>query len=287
MKISALTIVRGRQKHLENQWRGWLRSDIKPHRWIIVGMNQEVVVPGHDPSVEILTDQVIARGESLPLASARNVAANLCETDAMVFLDVDCIPSPSMLTHFAQAIHNENRLWMGSPRYLPRGATDGDWTFEGLDQSGIRHPIQPSLTRGELRSSDEYEKFWSLCFGVSKETYQRIGGFDESFAGYGAEDTDFAFATRQADVPFGFVGAVAYHQHHAVCKPPLNHFDAIVRNAVQFRRRWNAWPMQGWLDAFANLGMIRYVPDSDELQVLTHPTKQQVEQATVMTPAGF
>ncbi len=118
MKISALTIVRGRQHHLENQWRGWLQSDIKPYQWIIVGMNQEVIVSGDDSSIEIIADQVITPGESLPLAHARNCAAKLCETDAMVFLDVDCIPSPSMLTHFVNAMQHECRLWMGSPRYI-------------------------------------------------------------------------------------------------------------------------------------------------------------------------
>ncbi|MCM2373666.1 glycosyltransferase family 2 protein [Aporhodopirellula aestuarii] len=287
MNFDALTIVRGRQTHLENQWRGWLQSEKKPDRWIIVGMDQDVIPPGQDDSIEVITNRVDGDGKTLPLAHARNLAANLSQSEYMVFLDVDCIAAPGMLREFEVALETSDRLWMGSPRYLPAGATLQDWSMEELAQSAIPHPIQPRLSTGELRESDEYEKFWSLCFAVSNQTFAKIGGFEESFAGYGAEDTDFAFAARDAGVPFGFACAIAYHQHHAVCKPPLNHFDAIVRNAIQFRRRWNVWPMESWLNAFVDRGLIRFDPEMDSIDILASPTKEDVEQATVLTPAGF
>ncbi len=287
MKLAALTIVRGRQRHLQNQARGWSMSNRKPDCWVIVGMDEDVHPPEPVDSIEIITDRVDGTGDSLPLAEARNHAAQLSPCDAMVFLDVDCIPSPTMLTEFESAVGQPDHLWMGSPRYLPQNKTAGDWTMDDLAQSAIPHPIQPVIDIGQRQTSTEYEKFWSLCFAVTKQTFCKIGGFNEGFAGYGAEDTDFAFAARDAGVPFGFAGAIAYHQHHAVCKPPLNHFDAIVRNAEQFRRRWKTWPMESWLNAFAEGGFIKFARESESIEVLARPTRQQIEAATVCTPAGF
>lgn len=287
MSISALTIVRGRQDHLRSQWKGWQQSDQKPERWIIVGMDQDVELPGEDSSIEIITDRIDGDGGSLPLARARNHAASLCESDAMVFLDVDCIPAPSMLSILETAILDEDRLWMGSPRYLSKNAAKGAWLMRDLESLAISHPLQPALAPAQRVASTEYEKFWSLCFGLRRKTFTKIGGFNESFAGYGGEDTDFAFAARLARVPFGFVGAMAYHQYHSVCKPPLNHFDAIVRNAIQFHSRWQTWPMESWLNAFAELNLIQFDSAADVLKVIAQPTDRQIKEATVMTPAGF
>ncbi|MFG0255570.1 MAG: glycosyltransferase family 2 protein [Rhodopirellula sp. JB053] len=227
MIIDALTIVRGRELHLKNQAKGWIQSVRKPNRWIIVGMDEDVTVPDTGGKIDVITERVDTTNESLPLAEARNRAAQLSNAEAMVFLDVDCIPSPNMLTAFEDAIGESDRLWMGSPRYLPAGATTSDWSMQELREKSIAHPLQPTLDDGERQPSTEYEKFWSLCFAITRNSFQTIGGFSEDFAGYGGEDTDFAFAARQTNVPFGCVGAMAYHQHHAVCKPPLNHFDAI------------------------------------------------------------
>jgi len=287
MKIDALTIVRGRQTHLLNQARGWSESEPKPDRWIIVGMDQDVSPPGNDAGIPVVTDRVDGDGNTLPLSRARNRAASLSKADVLLFMDVDCIASPRMLSAFSDALRKEDRLWMGSPRYLPPGGSDGAWTMHELQRLAIAHPIQPKLFDGQRMPSTQYEKFWSLCFALRADTFDRIGGFHESFSGYGAEDTDFAFAARHIGVPFGFVSAIAYHQHHAVCKPPLNHFDAIVCNAIQFHRRWNVWPMVSWLNAFAERGLIRFDPAIDRLEVLVHPSEQEIEAVTVLTPAGF
>lgn len=287
MNITALTIVRGRESHLRNQWLGWRLSDRKPRRWIIVGMDQDVVIPGQSEGIEVIASRVDGEAGSLPLARARNHAMSLCKTEGAIFLDVDCIPSSRMLALFTQAIQDEDRLWMGSPRYLPAGSTAGRWQMEDLEQQAVVHPLQPDLNEGQRLASTEYEKFWSLCFAIRKDTFDRIGGFCESFAGYGGEDTDFAYAARKTGVPFGFIGAFAYHQHHTVCKPPLNYFEAIIRNAIQFHRRWNVWPMESWLKEFASRGFIEFDASSSKLEIRHHPTQQQIEQTKVETPAGF
>jgi len=64
-------------------------------------------------------------------------------------------------------------------------------------------------------------------------------GFDEAFAGYGAEDTDFGFRAREADLPLVYMGGPgASHQFHDTFDPPLHHFQDIIRNARMFREKW-------------------------------------------------
>ena len=58
-------------------------------------------------------------------------------------------------------------------------------------------------------------------------------------------------------------GAAAYHQWHLTQSPPVRHLDDIVRNAAIFADRWGWWPMQGWLGAFAQQGLVRWDEEQD------------------------
>lgn len=290
MKISLLTIAGGRETHLNNQVCGIVQSDKKPTEYIVVGMGEEPQLAGQfveaaQPQTRVRTELMEVHGNALPLAEARNRAAELADSDALVFLDVDCIPSPTMLTSFARALElNKDALCMGSARYLPQGAASAGWTFGSLGDAANVHPLQPKLADEEIRRSEDYHLFWSLCFALSKETFTRIGGFDASFAGYGAEDTDFAFAARHSGVPLCFVGATSYHQYHTAYKPPLNHFGAIIANAHRFREKWGCWPMESWLAAFADLGLVTFTTET--LEILRHPTVNEIESARTGTFAG-
>jgi N-acetylglucosaminyl-diphospho-decaprenol L-rhamnosyltransferase len=68
-------------------------------------------------------------------------------------------------------------------------------------------------------------------------------------------------------------GATAFHQYHPVEDPPLGHLDDILRNAAVFRQRWGWWPMQGWLAAFEQRGLINYDRDVDRWR-RTHPVAE-------------
>jgi GT2 family glycosyltransferase len=104
-----------------------------------------------------------------------------------------------------------------------------------------------------------YRLFWSLSFAVSAAGWDAVGGFCESYQGYGGEDTDFAQAAATSGLAMAWVGgAVAYHQYHRVSDPPIEHLDEILANAATFHRRWGWWPMQGWLASFADAGFARY-----------------------------
>jgi GT2 family glycosyltransferase len=110
----------------------------------------------------------------------------------------------------------------------------------------------------------EHRLFWSLSFALTARTWHETGGFCEDYTGYGGEDTDFALTAAARGVGLWWVGgAPAYHQHHPVSRPPVEHLDDILRNGALFRKRWGTWPMEGWLRGFAERGLVVHDRDTD------------------------
>lgn len=275
--VSLLTIVKGRRRHLNNLLAGVSRLLHKPCEVVIVFMNEEVPEDLPDPGCAVRTESLWDTDHALPLAKARNLAATLARSEFLVFLDVDCIPAPGMIPALVQPLLRRQCLVMGSPRYLPEGASEGEWTFSSLSVAGKRHPRRPAIPAGGIVRAKEYALFWSLVFAVRKSTFAVVGGFDSGFVGYGGEDTDFAFSFRALGIPFFMADARCYHQYHPTCSPPYNHFDDIVVNARAFYAKWDVWPMEGWLNAFAKDGFLRR--GTDELVVVDRPSSEVVTAA--------
>ena len=112
--------------------------------------------------------------------------------------------------------------------------------------------------------ADDYDLFWSLSFAISASAWVQVGGFCEDYTGYGGEDTDFGQCAKAAGLAMHWVGgATAYHQHHPVSDPPIEHLDDILRNARTFATRWGRWPMRGWLEAFERQGLVIFDREED------------------------
>jgi GT2 family glycosyltransferase len=197
------------------------------------------------------------------VASARNLGAeNAIDGGAelLVFLDVDCIPGPHLLDRYLRTAQNPvhgGALLNGPVTYL-RPPGSGGYDVERLSASTNPHPARPMPPDGDVAASSDYHLFWSLSFAVTTSVWKRIGGFCTRYEGYGGEDTDFGQKALAAAVPMRWVGgAHAFHQHHPVSDPPVEHLIDIVLNARTFHERWGWWPMQGWLDAFEAQGLIR------------------------------
>jgi N-acetylglucosaminyl-diphospho-decaprenol L-rhamnosyltransferase len=129
------------------------------------------------------------------------------------------------------------------------------------------HAARPAPAPGGVLAAtpDQYPLFWSLSFAMTAAAWRdrTTPRFDEGYEGYGGEDTDFAFALRDAGTPMAWVGgADAYHQYHPTSKPPWQHLDDILRNGRRFAQRWGQWPMTGWLEAFEQAGAITRTGDS-------------------------
>ena len=290
--FSVLIISSGRDGHLANAVLGIERSTLRPAEIVLCYMNQPDAVPPAS-RLPVRTVHVTTRpGGPLPLGAARNAAAAAAACPVLVFLDVDCIPTADMFEQLLADLDRTGGLVMAAPRYLGADADVAGWAAgsagpDVLVRESVPHHARAALApaAGEpARPSAEYALFWSLGFAVERETFRRIGGFDETFAGYGGEDTDFAFTARLKDVPLAFSSSTMFHQHHGVHRPPLQHLDSIVVNARVFRRKWDSWPMTGWLEAFERGGYLAWDRDAGRLQVLRSPGPRELAATRVDAP---
>ncbi|QJU60207.1 glycosyltransferase [Sphingomonas sp. AP4-R1] len=277
MGVSVLTIVRNRSDHLQQLVEGLRRSKRQPDELVIVDMSDTPVAVA-SAGFPIRIDRFETDG--LPLAAARNRAAVLARFENLIFLDVDCIPLEHCVGTLIDALAHHDALLCADIRYLGPDDARGIWTEKDLMAAGRHHPVRTFPNDG-VREELNPGLFWSLAFALKRARFVSLGGFDEAFTGYGAEDTDFGFRASEAGMRLLFVGqAIACHQHHDSYEPPLQHLEDIVRNARTFHARWGRWPMEGWLRAFADLGLVRW--HKDGLELLRFPSDAEKAAAKVL-----
>ena len=254
MRLAVVTVVAGRRDHLRRQDAALEASDRSADLRVVVVLD--------DAPLETVPGALVVRLDpgagGLPLAAARNRGAETAlraGADLVVFLDVDCLPVPGALGAYETAMrHSGVALVCGAVGYLPEGVDHGH--PELFDGVAHWHGFRPRPAAGDLVPTDA-GAFWSLSFAVTRAIWCRLGGFDEGYRGYGAEDTDLGMRAESLGVPILVAGgAEAHHQYHPTSSPPVQHVDAILRNGARFAATWGRWPMQGWLDAFADQGLV-------------------------------
>ncbi|MCF3178606.1 glycosyltransferase family 2 protein [Streptomyces polychromogenes] len=260
--VAVITLVAGRHRHLALQQTALSRSDRRPDVYVVVTMDDAIAAAlaarGRPPATVV--PMAVPRSGRFPLAAARNAGARRAlalGADVLVFLDVDCVPGPQSVGRYTEAAV-DGVLLCGTVTYLPPPPVGG-YRLAGLPELADPHPGRPVPRPGQLLTGGDPDLFWSLSFTLTASTWRRIGGFCEEYTGYGGEDTDFACLAHRAGVDLCWLGgAPAYHQHHPVEDPPVRHLHDILRNGALFHRRWGRWPMEGWLHAFADLGLVRF-----------------------------
>lgn len=262
-----ITVVHGRHAHFTTQQAGVAQCLPAPHDRIVVAMADPEISSLAGPHAHVVA--CAADPAALPLARARNIGAQAAVdrgAELLIFLDVDCIPGRDLIGRYLEALRRTDRpaLLCGPVTYLPPAPRG--YPLDRLDELTDPHPARPTPPPGVLQPEPNHDLFWSLSFACTAATWARLGGFCEDYVGYGGEDTDFGASAAAQGVPVIWVGgAHAYHQHHPVSDPPVEHVAAIVANARVFRRRWGRWPMTGWLDTFERDGVIARRGDAIEV----------------------
>lgn len=311
-RTAVLTLVHGRYAHLRGLLAGLAAGTHRPERVVVVALGDPLVAAvctrlesRHGIPIELI-EAPLPDGADLPLAGARNAAAARatalgCTT--LIFLDVDCIPGPTLVATYARAVEERTRtapdsscdtpadaaasspegdppsdaaaesgvpgptVWAGGVAYLPPAPMDG-YDLAALPTSTRPHPARPAPPAGTRERARDLRLFWSLSFAMSATDFAAVGGFDEAYVGYGGEDTDFAMRLGATGGSLWWLGgADAFHQHHPTQTPPLQHLHDIVRNPNLFAHRWGWHPMESWLAAFADAGLARLDPVSGQWRV--------------------
>ncbi|MCW2816469.1 MAG: hypothetical protein JWN84_3924 [Nocardioides sp.] len=258
--VSVVTIARGRHHHLAGQHRSLALGSRRPDSYHVVAMGDPVITSSDHGGLHREVVPIAVGPEGLPLAAARNLGVQHAVAggaDVVVLLDVDCLAGFYLVDAYARAAsEHPDRLWSGPVTYLPQDvAVHHPAELVPLDDP---HPARPAPGPGESERCTRPELFWSLSFATTPAAWERVGGFHEGYVGYGGEDTDLALQAEAAGVECWWLGSArAYHQHHSVSSPPVEHLDDILRNGRLFRRRWGTWPMAGWLAAFERRGLVR------------------------------
>ncbi|MEP1214869.1 MAG: glycosyltransferase [Marinobacter sp.] len=276
---SVLTLVRGRQAHLDALVEGLTHQTRRDFELVVASMQPEP--PRVSERVPFSVSVVEVPGARLPLAAARNAAAANARTERLIFLDVDCIPSPTLVENFVEQLDASGRCLLGEVRYLPGTLPQGyiaSATFSELAMHARQHPARPNVPGEGWIDEPEPRALWGLSFALTRRQYQTAGGMDETYLGYGGEETDFAEQLAAAGIRLGWCGnALALHQHHTVHTPPLDKFDDILGNAIRFYRKWGSWCMEYWLEYFVAHGLIKWSPTTTDIQILRRPTNDEIQ----------
>ena len=253
--VSVLTLARGRADHLYNVVLGLTRQT-RPPQELIIGVMQDE--PYTDlPETTFPVRQVMIDGTALPLARARNRMAAEATGEMLIFLDVDCIPAPRLVADYAAQMAEAEGLFMGEVMYLPAGTASDGWDYERFHQVAVRQSDRQGPPEEARRLCNDYRCFWSLNFAMSRASWDRIGGFDPRFEGYGGEDTDFGRTLSEIGMPIWWIrGAKVFHQFHDHCMPPIHHVASVIRNSELFASKWGHRTMEHWLHAFRMMGLI-------------------------------
>jgi GT2 family glycosyltransferase len=129
------------------------------------------------------------RGPRRGPAANRNFGASQATCDWIAFIDDDCIPGDGWVENLGSAMANAS---------LAEGKT--------ICPDKNNHPLEEiveNLSGGLL---------WSCNFGIRRDLFSRLGGFDEDFLEAGGEDLEFAWRLRRNGVSALFAPeAVVYH----------------------------------------------------------------------------
>ena len=165
-------------------------------------------------------------------ARSRNLGVCKSEVEYLVWIDGDCLLPPHFL---------KNHLKLSRPGYLVAG---GRHLLASTETKGLLCGASP------IASAFSHRKFWSFSLGILRDLHPGawekvrtcnmglhrvdldiIGGFDESYLGWGREDSDFVvrLIKQGVKVRSGRIAACVAHLDH-----PVRARDQLAQNDTLF-----------------------------------------------------
>lgn len=162
-------------------------------------------------------------------ARARNRGASEAAAPILAFTDDDCRPREDWAMTLASAVQNDPDLLAGG--YTINGLPDDLCAETSQDLCTFLYGYAEKKGRG-------FEFFTSNNMACSKEGFDAIGGFDESFPLAGGEDRDFGLRWGSSGRRLGYIeGAVIDHDHSMTLAGFFRQHRNYGRGARHLHRR--------------------------------------------------
>ena len=193
------------------------------------GSDLPITVP---PGTPFEARVVVQERAGFGLARARNTGAAAATGSILVFLDCDMVPEPHHVEAHARWHHlNDRILTLGFRNHVDfSGITPDDVRATGSidDLVGDRNVSSPQwiefhMSRTRDLTSADTDLFRIVTrgnLGISRDFYDHLGGSDESFTQWGAEDTELGYrAFNAGGILVPERQALAWHQGEGAAGP--------------------------------------------------------------------
>lgn len=183
------------------------------------------------------------KDEGFRLAQIRNRALLSAAGDWIVFLDGDCICPPHFVAQHQRLACAES-IVAGNRRLL--SPTESEFWLSGLttyDQfvalsRADKLSVWPGLFYRDWMPR-RWQKVRGCNIGIGRTQAMEIAGFDESYQGWGKEDSDFAIRAINSGlkVRLGQNAVTVLHIHHAEAdRSGLDNNQARLASVIQSNR---------------------------------------------------
>ncbi len=175
-------------------------------------------------------------------AMARNAGIEAARGEILLFNDADIIASPDLLGVHLERHRSRQRVavvgWEVQCRTLEEYARK-------RDDPHVRGSLHPPS-----RKTLDWLYFLTGNASARRDVLLTVGGFDESFTGYGHEDLELGYRLRKAGITIVYEPrAVSYHCQDIGDEDQFGKMELAGRSTVRFYRKHRAF------EVMAKLGM--------------------------------
>lgn len=290
LPVSVVTIVKNRTEKLCHLIQQLEQCAPLPAELVIVWMS-----PPSDLSL-VKSDKFdivhkFVNIDDLPIARARNKGLTEAKYDALVYMNVDAICAPNFIAagfnalRNAEVVHTQVKTIASEYWDLPHDAVS---TLQPQQTAANTSAAPNGSTQNNLETSNSQDNdhgkysndtICSTVFFISKTNFEKTGGFDEGYNGFGLNDEDFFTNCRTLGFSIHSLPINTYVPSRPNDKCPLNHLIDFVKNTKRFYAKWGHYPRPDILDAYAEAGYVNHNYREEGLHVLCVPDAEETSNA--------
>ncbi len=164
--------------------------------------------------------------QNIGRSKIRNLLAEKSKNNFLLFLDADTLPSnSSFIKNYIEVISEDSSVIFGGINY-PENISDN---------FSLRHKYgseRESLALAE-RLKNPYRSFITMGFVIKKEVFEKIK-FNETLAGYGYEDSVFAYQLQKNNIPLLHIDNAVTHLNLETNDVFIQKSELALQNLLRF-----------------------------------------------------